>query len=83
MILKNGIKTLAVWIIAGMLFVVLLNSAFNNANYKMSYSELLNKVSTGEVTKIELSSDSKTAYVTLKGNESTGKLIEEKEVITV
>ena len=67
--MKNGIKTLAVWIIAGMIFVVLLNAAFNNSNYQMSYSELLNKVTTGEVTTIELSSDSKTAYVTLKGNE--------------
>ena len=77
----NGIKTLAVWIIAGMIFVVLLNAAFNNSNYQMSYSELLNKVTTGEVTTIELSSDSKTAYVTLKGNESTGKAAEMKEVI--
>ena len=79
--MKNGIKTLAVWIIAGMIFVVLLNAAFNNSNYQMSYSELLNKVTTGEVTTIELSSDSKTAYVTLKGNESTGKAAEMKEVI--
>ena len=41
--MKNGIKTLAVWIIGAMIFIVLLNSVYNNSDYKMSYSELLNK----------------------------------------
>ena len=53
--LKNGIKTLAVWIIGAMIFIVLLNAVYNNSDYKMSYSELLSKVSTGEVTTIEIS----------------------------
>ena len=66
--LKNGIKTLAVWIIGAMIFIVLLNAVYNNSDYKMSYSELLTKVTTGEITTIELSADSKTALVTLKGN---------------
>ena len=79
--MKNGIKTLAVWIIGAMIFIVLLNSVYNNADYKMSYSELLSKISTAEVSKVEISSDSKTAYVTLKGNEGSGKTIETKEVI--
>ena len=68
--MKNGIKTLAVWIIGAMIFIVLLNSVYNNSDYKMSYSELLSKVSTAEVSSIEIASDSKTAYVTLKGNET-------------
>ena len=79
--MKNGIKTLAVWIIGAMIFIVLLNSVYNNADYKMSYSELLSKISTAEVSKVEIASDSKTAYVTLKGNEKLGKSNETKEVI--
>ena len=79
--MKNGIKTLAVWIIGAMIFAVLLNSVYNNSDYKMSYSELLSKISTAEVSAIEISSDSKTAYVTLKGNETSGKMTETKEVI--
>ncbi len=79
--MKSGIKTLAVWIIGAMIFIVLLNSVYNNSDYKMSYSELLSKISTAEVSVIEIASDSKTAYVTLKGNEAAGKSVETKEVI--
>ena len=81
--MKNGIKTLAVWIIMGIILVGLLNAAFNNSDVKMTYSELIKKISTGEVTEIELSSDEKTAYVTLNSsqNESSTKIAEKKEVV--
>ena len=63
--MKSGIKTLAMWLIGIVLFVVLLNANFNNKETKMSYSELINKVKAGEVTDITISSDGETAEVTL------------------
>ena len=69
--MKKGIKKLVAWMVVAMILFVILNALFNSTNYKMSYSELLSKISTGEVTKIELASDSKTASVTLKTTEAT------------
>ena len=81
--MKNGIKTLAVWIIMAIIFIGLLNTVFNNSDTKMTYSELISKISTGEVTEIELSANKETAYVTLKSseNESDTKIAEKKEVV--
>ncbi len=84
--MKNGIKTLAVWLVIGIIFIVVLNSVFNNPNTKMSYSELMNKISLGEVSEINLSSDKTVAYVTMKNAEtstSTSNTIRnlEKEVV--
>ena len=79
--MKNGIKTLAVWLILGIIFVGLLNAAFNNPETKMSYSELISKISSGEVTEVEISSDKTTAYVTVKGAETAEeRLVPQKEV---
>ena len=64
--MKNGIKTLATWLVLGIIFVVLLNAAFNNPETKMNYTELINKIETGEVSEVEISSDKTVAYVTLK-----------------
>lgn len=66
--LKNSIKTLAMWLIVGVIFVVLLTSILDNADTKMTYAELINKIETSEVTKIEMSYDGKTANVTLKND---------------
>ena len=77
--MKNGIKTLAVWLILGIIFIGLLNAAYNDPETKMSYSELIGKISSGEVSEIEIASDKSTAYVTLKGSESTSKA-SQKEV---
>ena len=84
--MKNGIKTLAVWLVIGIIFIVVLNSVFNNPNTKMSYSELMNKISLGEVSEIKISSDKTVAYVTMKNAEnstSTSNTIRnlEKEVV--
>ena len=69
--MKNGIKTLAVWLVIGIIFIVVLNSVFNNPNTKMSYSELMNKISLGEVSEINISSDKTVAYVTMKDAENS------------
>ncbi len=63
--MKSGIKTLAMWLIGIVLFVVLLNANFNNKETKMSYSELISKIKAGEVTDITISSDGEIAEVTL------------------
>ena len=61
--MKNGIKTLAMWLIIGVIFVVLLASVVDNAETKMSYSELIEKIGNGQVTSIEIESDGSKAYV--------------------
>ncbi len=67
-ILKNGLKTLAMWLIIGVIFIVLLTSILDNQDTKMTYSELITKMETAEISEIELSADAKKAYVTVKGD---------------
>ena len=66
--MKSGIKTLAIWLILGFIFIGLLSAVFNNSDTKMSYSELLSRINTGDINEIELSSDGKEAYVTTKNS---------------
>ena len=40
------------WLIIGIIFVVLLTSVLDNADTKMTYAELINKIETSEVEKI-------------------------------
>ena len=79
--MKSGIKTLATWLILGIIFIVLLNSVFNKTDTKMSYSELMNSISNAQVSEIRLTPSNNKAYVTLKDGESTGARNAEKEVI--
>ncbi len=67
--MKSSIKTLAMWLIIGVIFVVLLTSILENSDTKMTYSELISKIETSEVTAIDMSYDGKTANVTLKNND--------------
>ena len=64
--LKNGIKTLAMWLIIAVIFLVVLSSIVENSNSKLKYSDLIADINSGKVENIELDSDSKTAIVTLK-----------------
>ncbi len=66
--MKNGLKTLAMWLIIGVIFIVLLTSILDNQDTKMTYSELITKMETAEISEIELSADAKKAYVTVKGD---------------
>jgi cell division protease FtsH len=68
---KNKLKTLAMWLIIGVIFVVLLTSIIDNEDTKMTYSELISKMETSEISEIELSSDATKAYVKVKGENST------------
>ena len=64
--MKSGIKTLAMWLIIGIIFVVLLTSIVDSDNNKLAYSELLESIEAGEVSEIEISADGMTAEVKLK-----------------
>ena len=66
--MKNSIKTLAMWLIIGIIFIVLLTSILDNSDTKMTYAELINKIETSDVTAIEMSYDGRTANVKLKNN---------------
>ena len=72
--MKNSIKTLAMWLIIGIIVIVLITTIVDNTNNKMNYSDLVSKIDNGEVKKIELSSDGTKAIVTLKNS------LQEKEV---
>lgn len=68
--MKSGIKTLAMWLIIGIIFIVLVVSLLDNSDTKMSYSDLITKMENGEVKDIEMSADGAKAYVTTKGASS-------------
>ena len=69
--MKNGIKTLAMWLIMGIIFLVILTSILDNSNNKMDYSTLISKIESGEVEKIVISSDGTTASVELIAERGT------------
>ena len=66
--MKNGLKTLAMWLILGIIFIVIVSAITENSETKMNYSELLVAVENGTVEKIELTSKGNKAYVTLKNS---------------
>ena len=66
--MKKGIKSLATWLIIGIVFVVLISTILENSNLKMTYSELLTSIDAGEVEKVTIASDKTSASVKLKGD---------------
>ena len=72
--MKNGIKTLAVWLILGVIFIVLLSNVIDSADTKMKYSELVEKIEIGEVTEIELAPDGGSALVKVSGSKVAKKV---------
>ena len=64
--MKNSIKTLATWLILGIIFIVLISSILDSSNNKLAYSDLVAKIESGEVKEIEISADGAKAEVKLK-----------------
>ena len=64
--MKNSIKTLAMWLIIGIILIVLITSIIENTDNKLAYSELVEKIENGQVQEITLSSDGAKAEVKLK-----------------
>lgn len=74
--LKNGIKTLAIWLIIIIASVGILSGLLNSSDRKMNYSELIQEINQGEISEIEISSDKQTVYATLKNADTTNKVKE-------
>ena len=66
--MKSGLKTLAMWLIIIVIFVVLITTIMDNGSNKLAYSELISKIETGSVKEIEISADGKKAQVKLKND---------------
>ena len=64
--MKNSIKTLATWLIIGVICVILISSILDSSNNKLAYSELVAKIESGDVKEIEIASDGSKADVKLK-----------------
>ena len=69
--MKNGIKSLAMWLITFIIFIVLISSIIDNTENRLAYSELLSEVEAGEVKEIEISADKVKANVKLKNQNVT------------
>ena len=79
--MKNGIKTLATWLIIGVIFIVLLSSIMTNTNTKLKYSELIAKINEGKVESIVIDADGTSATVQLS-DEKVKKQVNKKAIIT-
>ena len=66
--MKNSLKTLAVWLIIGVILVVAISTILENSNTKLSYSYLIAKIDAGQVEKIELDAGGASATVKLKND---------------
>ena len=66
--MKKSLKTLAVWLIIGIILVVSISSILENSNTKLAYSELIAKIEAGQVEEIVLESDGYSANVKLKND---------------
>jgi len=66
--LKNSIKTLAMWLIIFVIFIVVITSILDNSSNKLAYSELIAKIEAGEVREIEISAEGTSAEVLLKND---------------
>ena len=57
--MKKSLKTLAMWLIMGIILIVLISSILDNSQTKMTYSELMIEIESGKVENIEISADGK------------------------
>ena len=64
--MKKGIKTLAMWLIIGIIAIVLITSIMENKSSQITYSELITSIENGEVEKIKISSTGSQATVKMK-----------------
>ena len=66
--MKNSLKTLAVWLIIGIIIVMAISTIIENSNTKLYYSDLVEKIEKGQVEKVELEADGYSAVVKLKND---------------
>ena len=61
--MKNSIKTLAVWLIIGVIMIVGITAIYDNADRKFTYSELVSKIQAGQVSSVDINADGTSAIV--------------------
>ena len=61
--MRNGIKTLAIWIIIAVIVFVGITAIYDNADRELSYSELVTKIDAGQVSVIDINSSGTSATV--------------------
>ena len=66
--MKNSIKTLAAWLVIGIILLFIIPAIINGTNNELTYSELLTKIEAGEVTDIEIEYGGESARVKLKND---------------
>ena len=66
--LRNSIKTLAAWLVIGIILLFIIPAILNGTNNELTYSELLSKIEAGEVTDIEIAYGGESARVKLKND---------------
>ena len=72
--LKNGIKTLAVWLIIGVILIVGVTAIYDNSDRKSTYSELVSKIDAGQVSTIDINADGYSAMVEFNDGTSQKKV---------
>ena len=66
--MKNSIKTLAAWLVIGIILLFIIPAILNGTNSELTYSELLAKIEAGEVTDIEIAYGGESARVKIKND---------------
>ena len=66
--MRNSIKTLAAWLVIGIILLFIIPAILNGTNNELTYSELLSKIEAGEVTDIEIAYGGESARVKLKND---------------
>ena len=79
--MKKGIKTLAMWLIIGVIVIVLLSSIMENSSSKMTYSELITSIENSDVESIKISSNGNLAAVKLKEFNEQEKVIKSRIIL--
>ena len=69
--MKSGIKSIATWLIIGIILIVVISSIIDNSNSKMTYSQLIENIQEKNVESIKMNADGDKATVTLKSEKST------------
>ena len=72
--MKKGIKTLAWWLIIGVIAIVVLSSIMDYSESKITYSELISSIESGDVESVKLAYGGSTATAKLKSSKTENEV---------
>ena len=72
--MKNGIKTLTVWLILGVVLIFVIPTILEHTNKEITYSELIEKIELGQVTDVEIEYGGESASIKLKDDSTIRKV---------